>query len=149
MRLARYISLDRRNPLRAARAAIQLGGKWLEKGFSVLMFPEGTRAETERLGPFQPGAFRLALKTKTPILPVTLVGTHHAIPKHTLRMLPARFVMVVGRPIETADLTAGDWPSLAERVRKEMAENCETYAACTGPRFSFFFQKAPPMQTEK
>jgi 1-acyl-sn-glycerol-3-phosphate acyltransferase len=148
MRFARYISLDRRNPRRAARTVIQ-SGKWLERGFSLLMFPEGTRSEKGRLGPFHPGAFRLALKTKTPILPVTLVGTHHAIPRHTLWIVPTRFVIVVGRPIETADLAAAALPLLMERVRSEMAENIEAYASFTGPRFTLDFRKAEPMQTEK
>ena len=49
--------------------------------FSVLIFPEGTRSKTGSLGPFKNGAFKLALLTGKPIVPIVIRGTVGAISK--------------------------------------------------------------------
>jgi 1-acyl-sn-glycerol-3-phosphate acyltransferase len=53
-------------------------------GNSVMLFPEGTRTRDGIIQPFKTGAFRLALDTKSPILPVAIIGTYHAINKNSL-----------------------------------------------------------------
>ena len=53
-------------------------------GNSVMIFPEGTRTRDGNLQPFKTGAFRLALDTKSPILPVAIIGTYNAIKKDSL-----------------------------------------------------------------
>ena len=51
---------------------------------SVLIFPEGTRSETDTLRPFKDGAFQLAIETGRPVLPVAVSGTGASLPKHGL-----------------------------------------------------------------
>jgi 1-acyl-sn-glycerol-3-phosphate acyltransferase len=53
-------------------------------GNSVMIFPEGTRTRDGNLQPFKTGAFRLALDTKSPILPVAIIGTYNAIKKDSM-----------------------------------------------------------------
>ena len=53
-------------------------------GNSVMLFPEGTRTHDGNIQPFKTGAFRLALDTKSPILPVAIKGTYDAINKNSL-----------------------------------------------------------------
>ena len=53
-------------------------------GNSVILFPEGTRTPDGNLQTFKTGAFRLALDTKSPILPIAIIGTYHAIKKSSL-----------------------------------------------------------------
>jgi len=55
--------------------------KAIKNGNSIMVFPEGTRSKDGRMGRFKEGAFRLALETKTDILPMVLDGTSKAIPK--------------------------------------------------------------------
>jgi len=55
--------------------------KTIGEGNSIMMFPEGTRSPTGELRAFKPGAFELALKTGTSILPIVIVGTADALPK--------------------------------------------------------------------
>ncbi len=52
----------------------------LADGWSVLLFPEGTRSRTGRIGPFHPGAGLLAVRTGRPVLPVRIVGIHAVLP---------------------------------------------------------------------
>jgi len=49
--------------------------KVIGKGGSIAIFPEGTRSRTGNLGNFKDGAFALAQKTQSPILPVVIYGT--------------------------------------------------------------------------
>ncbi|MGD9015733.1 MAG: lysophospholipid acyltransferase family protein [Desulfobacterales bacterium] len=83
MVLNRYIGLKRedttsiRQMMSDCRAA-------LKEGSSVFLFPEGTRSEDGSIKPFRAGAFMLAKKAKTPILPIVIDGTADAIPKGRL-----------------------------------------------------------------
>ncbi|MBU8892807.1 MAG: 1-acyl-sn-glycerol-3-phosphate acyltransferase [Bacteroidales bacterium] len=49
--------------------------KVLSKGCSITIFPEGTRSKTNELGKFKEGAFLLAQKAKTSLVPVVIYGT--------------------------------------------------------------------------
>jgi len=58
----------------------------LTQNISIMIFPEGTRSKTGLLKPFKPGAFILAQKTQTSILPLVINNTKDALPKHSLRI---------------------------------------------------------------
>ncbi len=53
----------------------------LAAGSSVLIFPEGTRSPDGHMRAFKTGAFELAKRTKSPIVPIALDGTARALPK--------------------------------------------------------------------
>jgi 1-acyl-sn-glycerol-3-phosphate acyltransferase len=80
MYLNRYIQLRRGDRDSAARM-MEACERTLAGGSSIMMFPEGTRSRTGALQPFRPGAFELALRTRSPLLPVLIEGTSHALPK--------------------------------------------------------------------
>jgi 1-acyl-sn-glycerol-3-phosphate acyltransferase len=134
MYLARYVKMDRGKPLAAAKSVLK-SAEWLDKGFSILMFPEGTRSPDGKMRPFKDGAFKIALKAGKPILPVTLVGTDNAIPKGTLNIIPCRFTLSIDKPVETEGLTAEDLPRLTEEIRNRMIESYEKHLPSTGVRF--------------
>jgi len=53
----------------------------LGQGVSMIIFPEGTRSKNRVLGRFYSGAFKLAMETKTPVVPICLDGTGAFLPK--------------------------------------------------------------------
>jgi 1-acyl-sn-glycerol-3-phosphate acyltransferase len=53
----------------------------VDEGYSILIFPEGTRSLDGRIGRFKKGAFYLAEQLQLDILPVVLHGIHHALRK--------------------------------------------------------------------
>ncbi len=56
----------------------------------VMIFPEGARSKTGDLTDFKPGAFRVAIKHKVPIVPITLNGAFDSWPLHRKMPRPGR-----------------------------------------------------------
>jgi 1-acyl-sn-glycerol-3-phosphate acyltransferase len=105
---------------RSAVEAMQRCREVLRNRVSVIMFPEGTRSATGEMLPFKDGAFKLAVEAGVPILPLAVAGTGTALPKHDWRFNPARALVEVLPPVETAGLTLADIPVLKEEVRQRI-----------------------------
>jgi 1-acyl-sn-glycerol-3-phosphate acyltransferase len=94
----------------------------LSKRVSVMIFPEGTRSTDGELQKFKDGAFRLAIETQSPILPLALDGTHSALVKGDWRFGVTDAEVRVLEPIETAGMTLDDVSVLRDRVRELIAD---------------------------
>lgn len=120
MKLAGDIAVDRGDKRSRANVLIQ-GRKYLQENCSLMFFPEGTRSRDGRVLRFTDGAFRLAIKTKLPILPLAIDGTQNALPKSSWKFTGATQVRLhIFDPIPTADLSPSDTPVLRERVRQQI-----------------------------
>jgi 1-acyl-sn-glycerol-3-phosphate acyltransferase len=71
----------------------------LEDGRSLLVFPEGTRSPSGKLGPVRSGVAVLALQVGAPILPIFVHGLAKVMPKGTTAPLPGGVVVDVAEPI--------------------------------------------------
>ncbi len=101
-------------------AALVVCEKWLKRKMSVMIFPEGTRSFDGEMRGFKDGAFVLAIRTQTPMLPVVVHGTRSALRKSDWRMGDAKAEVRVLEIIETKGMTLDDVPMLRERVRDVM-----------------------------
>jgi long-chain acyl-CoA synthetase len=63
------------------RQSLRHARSFLERGYTALIFPEGTRSMTGQMAEFKSGFAYLALSTRTGILPVYIHGTYEALPK--------------------------------------------------------------------
>ncbi len=61
--------------------AITEAVRWLEAGFDVLVFPEGTRSPPGSLHPFQRGAFEIAKRAGTAVVPIVMTCAPLALTK--------------------------------------------------------------------
>jgi len=75
------------NSIRINRESLRSGAKFIaraetemNKGSSVLLFPEGTRSKTGTMRPFKEGAFLLAKRTGSPVIPIVLTGSENTFP---------------------------------------------------------------------
>jgi len=101
-------------------AALIVCEKWLKRKMSVMIFPEGTRSFDGEMRAFKDGAFILAIRTQTPMLPVVVHGTRSALRKSDWRMGDTKAEVRVLEIIETTGMTLNDVPALRERVRDAM-----------------------------
>lgn len=115
-----------RGTRKSALKAIRRCQEVLADKVSVMMFPEGTRSETDDMLPFKEGAFRLAVDSGVPILPIVVRGTRNALPKHGWRFGRSHAEVRVLEPIETAGLKTKDVAALTEKVRNLIAAERET-----------------------
>ncbi|MGH7390495.1 MAG: lysophospholipid acyltransferase family protein [Candidatus Rokuibacteriota bacterium] len=104
------------NDRRATREAIRL----LRAGHALMIFPEAGRTRDGAVASFRPGAFRIAVAHRVPVLPVTIAGGHDAWPPGRLLPRPGR-IRITYHPVQRA---ASDLPprdaahQLAERTRQ-------------------------------
>jgi 1-acyl-sn-glycerol-3-phosphate acyltransferase len=121
MYLNRYVKLRRGDPA-SVRDVIKACKKWLDRGVSIMMFPEGTRSVTGVMGSFKLGAFKLAKEANAPIVPIVLDGTREALPKDgVLRQWGTMPIRVrVLDPIHPKDYANAR--ALADAVRAKMEE---------------------------
>ena len=71
---------------------------------------------------FKSGAFRVAIETGTPILPLVVHGTRPALRKGDWRFGVVDAEVRVLEPIETAGMTMADMPALRDTTRARIAE---------------------------
>ena len=124
LRWLRFISIDR-GSRRKALQSIDKGAKRIQKGTSVLLFPEGTRSDDGKLRPFQAGSFIMAIKSQVPIIPITISGTINVVHKKT----PLSFhfnkdvKVIVSPPIDTSNYKLDQRDELKDEVETVIREN--------------------------
>jgi 1-acyl-sn-glycerol-3-phosphate acyltransferase len=102
------------------------------RGLSLIVFPEGTRSQTGKLGPFKGGSLYPAVQAGLPIVPISIAGSRHVMRKGRLMTCPGEVELVVHEPIETEAAAEPDIRkvrALAMRVRDIIAPVVEAEAA--------------------
>ena len=114
MRMGSLVPVDRGNRdagIEAVRAAKQVVGQ----GLNMIIYVEGKRSFDGKLLPFKKGPFYLAMECGVPVVPVTMVGSHEAMPKGRFAIKPGVVNVIFHPPIEPKDF--GGRECLMEKVR--------------------------------
>lgn len=106
-----------RDDARASLQAINEGIKKIENGYSLVIFPEGTRSKGNAPGEFKKGSLKLATKPGVPIVPVTINGSYRMFEEKGY-LKGANIDMIVHPPIETRGMSRQDEKELTEKVEK-------------------------------
>jgi 1-acyl-sn-glycerol-3-phosphate acyltransferase len=114
MRMGSLVPVDRGNRdagIEAVKAAKQVIGQ----GLNMTIYVEGKRSFDGKLLPFKKGPFYLAMECGVPVVPVTIAGTHYAMPKKRFAIRPGTVKVMFHEPIEPKDF--GSRECLMEKVR--------------------------------
>lgn len=111
------VFIDRSDP-RQSLKVINQAVEHLKAGYSMVIFPEGTRSKGNALGEFKPGSLKLALKARVPIIPITINGSYKIMEQNGFIIKPAQVMITVHDPISTDALTKEQGTELPERVKK-------------------------------
>jgi 1-acyl-sn-glycerol-3-phosphate acyltransferase len=118
MHMAQLVPVDRSNR-EAAIESVREGVAVLRQGLHMFIYPEGTRSADGKLLPFKKGPFHLAMESGVPVLPMTILGTYEAWPKHRFA-LKAGVVTIIYHPaIDPRDYADRD--QLMTAVRESIA----------------------------
>lgn len=63
-----------------AKSSLEYTGRLIDRGFSILLFPEGQTSKTGEFQPLRQGAGILAIELEVPIVPLKVEGTQYIIP---------------------------------------------------------------------
>lgn len=74
------IFVDKRGPSKI-KETYDKARETLSGGMSVVVFPEGARTFTGHMGVFKRGAFMLADELQLPVVPLTINGSFHVMPR--------------------------------------------------------------------
>lgn len=124
----KHITVDRSDPLDAAKS-LERAKERIASGISIVVFPEGTRSRDGLLLPFKKGGFLLAAKTRTKIVPVTIVGSANLLPAGAWRLRSGPIEVFVDKPISTEGYRPGKLKALTEQVRQVIAAHLNQPAA--------------------
>jgi 1-acyl-sn-glycerol-3-phosphate acyltransferase len=116
MKLGSLVPVDRGNRDAGIAAVREATAVLQQQGVHMTIFVEGKRSFDGRLLPFKKGPFYLAMDCGLPLVPVTIVGTHYAMPKGRFSIKAATVQVIFHPPIEPKDFGSRD--CLTERVRR-------------------------------
>ena len=92
----------------------------VERGYSIAVYPEGTRSVDGRIGRFHQGAFHIAGQLGLDVLPMYLYGPGHVLPKNAYMLRKGKIHVEVEKPIPQSTLQAmGDPMAQASALRRE------------------------------
>jgi 1-acyl-sn-glycerol-3-phosphate acyltransferase len=122
MAAAGYVSVDREGTRKTVEAMNEAAQK-IREGMSVVIFPEGSRSPDGSIQPFKKGGFTLAIKSKVPIIPISIIGSREIMPKGKLTVTSGEIRIRIDHPIETQNYSLKDRKSLMEKVRQTISKN--------------------------
>ena len=105
----------KRNDARASLRAMETAIEHLELGFSMAIFPEGTRSQGPDMAEFKKGSLRLATKPGAPIVPVTISGSYKCFEEHKV-VTGAEVNVYIHPPIYTKDMDRKEASNIAAVV---------------------------------
>ena len=106
-----------RESMKDAHKAFHQAKEKLDAGYSILIFPEGTIwSNTPELKAFKNGAFKMAIETKLPIVPVVFYNNFKILPDEKTEYYPSVIKCKIHRAIETGHLNIDDANQLKDEI---------------------------------
>lgn len=116
MKLMKCVFLDRKNPRQSVEAMHQ-GMENVKNGYSMVIFPEGTRNKGGPVKEFKPGSFKLAFQSEADIVPVTIDGTWKIYEEHK-KINPAKIKLTIHPAVKTEGLNKDELREIPVQVQK-------------------------------
>lgn len=118
------VLVDRSSPASRAASMAYLRAT-LAEGYSVFLYPEGTRNKTSApLLPFHKGAFKIAIESGFPVAVQTIVQSQKVLSTAAgLDLCPGVVKVAWSKPIDVEGMGVKDVRNLMQMVREEMLKN--------------------------
>ena len=115
------IFLDRKDPRQGLKSVLD-AADMIKNGISIFLFPEGTRSKDCKLGAFKDGGFKIATKSKCPIIPVGIQGTYNIFERQFPLIKSSKVVINFGKPVYTETLDRSETKQLPETIKQKVKE---------------------------
>ncbi|ACA57245.1 lysophospholipid acyltransferase family protein [Clostridium botulinum] len=124
MKEMKCVFMDRQN-VRAAVKTINEGVENLKNGYSMLIFPEGTRSRGENLGEFKKGSMKLGIKAGVPIVPIAINGTYNVLEANGKKIKAADVDLIICPPIYPNELSKEEQNNLSVTIKDVIQKELE------------------------
>jgi len=104
----------------AVRSSLERCGELTDDGWSLLIYPEGTRSTTGETGPFRRGIGLLATQLGVPVVPIGITGTYGVWPKGRALPTSSPVTVRIGTPIDVC--VDADPVDMVERLELAVSE---------------------------
>lgn len=105
----------------SARSAFRKARSVLDEGYSLLIYPEGTRTAPFQRHEFKRGFAMLACESGLPVVPIYIQGSYEMLPKGACWPHPAHVTIVFGDPVYPEGRDCADLSSIVESRVNELA----------------------------
>ena len=119
----------KRGETREGLKSIKEGAEKLKDGYSLIIFPEGTRSHCSDMADFKAGSFKLATKAGVPIVPVSINGSYHMFEDRDVITNGAVIDVIVHPAIPTEGMPRSEQNHLSEKVESIVRDGLEILIA--------------------
>lgn len=118
------IYIDREDARKSVESLKQ-AAEQITNGSSIIIFPEGTRTHDGSLGEFKSGAFKVAEKTKAPLVPVCIHNMNEVMPRGSMKIHKANVKIDILPSIDISDMSRMEIRALPEQIKEIIAQKKE------------------------
>ncbi len=111
-----------RNDKNSKKKAVDKAIAMLKQGYTLIIYPEGTRSRDGKLHNFKPGAAKIHLESGIPILPVGVKGTYELMPPGKGLQIKKIVSINIGKPL--------DFTKEREQAKNLDKNSSEYYTLC-------------------
>lgn len=126
MELIRCVFIDREDKRKSIKALVDAADN-LSKGYSMVLFPEGTRSKSMNLGEFKASISSLLKKSNAKVVPITIIGSFKIMEANGMKIKPADVTLIIDKPYVTDGLDKKEIDELSNTIRSQISDNLEKY----------------------
>ena len=123
IRRAQHVTIDKTDVSQRLTGAEDIAGL-LRKNELLMIFPEGTFFRAPGVLPFRLGAFRAAVDTGRPVVPIALRGARHVLPDETWLFRRGPIEVTIGAPLHPRAQEWTEMVRLRDAARDEIVRGC-------------------------
>ena len=94
----------------------------VKNGISMTIYPEGTRNNSDEMLPFHKGSFKIAQKSRCPIVPMTINNSNAIFEDHLPFIKKSHVILEYGKPIYMDELAPEDKKNIEVYCHKIIQE---------------------------
>lgn len=103
---------------RESLKTISEGANMIKDGYSLIIFPEGTRSRGGEMASFKPGSLKLATKARATIIPITINGSYKMYEETGEIKKNTKIEVIVHEPVDTAKMDRKELGELSDRLEE-------------------------------
>ena len=128
MKYLNCLFLDR-DDIRQGMKVILTGIELMKEGTNIFIAPEGTRNSSDELLPFHEASFKLAEKSKSPIVPVAMNNMDAVLEQHMPWIRRTHVIIEYCEPIYMDSMERAEKKKIGEKVRQIISDKIKENAA--------------------